>query len=111
MERVPIKPPIVVTEGGDTDVFESIRDAELYLEPIDVGDGKLVAYDSEGRLLRLIPSEPRITIECEEWEPQHAHEVHETLMEFLRSVGLPEEQLTGKSLHELVSASLKYKTK
>ena len=46
-----IKPPIIVDESGDTDVFETIEYAERYLEPIDVEEERFVAFDSTGRLL------------------------------------------------------------
>jgi hypothetical protein len=32
----PLKPPLIVNERGDIDIFESINAAERYLEPDDV---------------------------------------------------------------------------
>ena len=38
-----MKPPIIVTEPGDVEVFKSVRDAELYLEAPEVKEGRLKA--------------------------------------------------------------------
>lgn len=43
-------------------LFRSIDAACRYLEPIDVRNGEYVAYDSWGRGLQLVPSEPVIGI-------------------------------------------------
>ena len=61
-----MKPPIIVYENGDVSVFASVEDAEISLEPPDVESNRYVAYDSEGRLLRLIPTSPRIKIKSAE---------------------------------------------
>jgi competence transcription factor ComK len=53
-----MKPPIIVDEKGPVYIFETLRDAELYLEPIDVKNNRYVAYDSESRWLRLRATEP-----------------------------------------------------
>ncbi len=109
--RPGITPPIIVDEQGTATVFESVEDAERYLEPIDVRNGEYVAYDSEGRLLRLLPTSPRITIENADLEPHHANEVRELLVRLLSYTGVPVEILRSESLQELVARSLEYKTK
>jgi hypothetical protein len=48
-----MKPPIIIDENGDISFFETVKDVELYLEPIDVINGEYVAYDSEGHILQL----------------------------------------------------------
>ena len=109
--RPGITPPIIVDEQGTATVFESVEDAERYLEPIDVRNGEYVAYDSEGRLLRLLPTSPRITIENADLEPHHSKEVRELLVRLLSYTGVPVEILRSESLQELVARSLEYKTK
>lgn len=47
-----MKAPIIVYDG-DVLVFESVKKAEGYLEPIDVERGDFVTYDSESCLLRV----------------------------------------------------------
>jgi hypothetical protein len=106
-----IKPPIIVDEHGTAMVFESIDDAERYLEPIDVSNGEYVAYDSEGRLLKLIATKPQITIQSDDLEPQHQGHVGELLIRLLSHAGVPSDVLERKSLQELVQGSLEYKTR
>lgn len=106
-----MKPPIIVDETGDVAIFESVRAAELYLEPIDVKDDRYVAYDSEGRLLRLVPTEPRITIESAEAIPTHSADVRKALIGVLDYFGTDREWLARASLQELAEKGLEYKTK
>ena len=51
--------------------FESVEDAERYFEPIDVENDEYVAYDSDGRLLRLLARYPRVTVDMAELHPMH----------------------------------------
>ena len=106
-----IKPPIIVDESGDTCVFESLFYAERYLEPIDVEDNVYVAFDSVGRLLRLLPTTPNITIEAAEEVPNHAERVRELLIKFLENCRSTEPNLTSLTLAELAQKSLAYKTR
>lgn len=49
-----IKPPIVIDAQGDLLIFNSLSAALRELSPLDVQNGHYpVAYDSEGRLLRI----------------------------------------------------------
>ena len=109
MQQFPIIPPIIVSERGDPDIFEFVADAERYLEPYDIDI--LVAYDSEGRLLRLLPTEPRITIESTELTPSHAQALRMVLLKFLKNVRHEDSALQSKSTVELIAISLQYKTK
>jgi hypothetical protein len=109
--RPGICPPIIVDERGTATVFESVDYAERYLEPIDVKNGEYIAYDSEGRLLRLIPTSPRITIESAEPEPHHSSEVRSLLIRLLVYTGVPPEILQSEDLQNLVARALEYKTR
>ena len=106
-----IKPPIIVDESGDTDVFDSIEAAAIYLEPIDVEDNIFVAFDSTGRLLRLLPTTPQITIEAAEEVPNHAERLRELLIKFLNDCRSSEPNLSSLTLPELVEKSLAFKTR
>lgn len=106
-----IKPPVIVDETGDTDVFESVEHAEMYLEPIDVEHNRFIAFDSVGRLLRLIPTTPRITIEAAEEVPNHAERLRELLIQFLKNRRVTDSNLSNLSLAELVQKSLAFKTR
>jgi len=101
--------PIFVCENGDVAIFASVADAQMSLEQTDVENNIYVAYDSEGRLLRLFPTSPRITIKRAEEEPTHAEELHSILFEFLLHVGEPASDLKQASLQEIVNRALKYK--
>ncbi len=104
-----IKPPIIVDAHGDPIILGSVEDAEAHLEAIDVENDEYVAYDSEGRILRLIPTSPRITIESAEQEPQHAEELRAVLVSLLTYTGESADWLKQASLQELVDRALEYK--
>lgn len=109
MQRGLITPPIIVDESGDIDVFETIEGAEMYLEAVDVKNQRFVAYDSEGRLLRLLPTMPKVTIEAAEGAPTHSEDARQVLIKFLTDVGTPKAGLEEESLQELVATSLNFK--
>ena len=105
-----MKAPIIVNEHGDIAVYESVEDAEMDLEAIDVENNEYVAYDSEGRLLRLIPKPlHEVVIVSAEQEPSHADELHAILFRFLMEVGVPADWLKQASLQELVAKALDFK--
>ena len=117
--KVPMKPPIIVNEHGDVEVFTSVEDAEVYLEPIDVRNEEYTAFDSEGRKLslRVIKSKRRglfglipyhvetVKIECEEAEPQHESDLRSLLSDFLIHFDVPETWIAKASLAEMVERS------
>lgn len=105
-----MKPPIVVYEPGDASIFQSVGSAEAYLEPIDVKNNEYVAYDSEGRLLRLSATNFRVTIESAEVEATHILELRRILCDFLAHKGVHQEWLQRASLQELVTKALEYKS-
>lgn len=45
--------PIIISENGDVDVFNSVEAVEMTLEAIDVNQNAYQAYDSKGNLLKL----------------------------------------------------------
>jgi hypothetical protein len=108
--RILIEPPVIVDETGPIYVFESVEDAEIGLEPIDVEDNRYIAFDSAGRLLRLLPTTPRVTIEAAEEVPNHAEQVRELLIEFLENFRSTEPDLSNLTLPELVQKSVAFKT-
>ncbi|HET9492719.1 MAG TPA: hypothetical protein VFR15_00645 [Chloroflexia bacterium] len=71
MESV-IKPPIIVV-CDVVYVFDTLAKAESYIEPVDADD--CTAYDSEGRLLRLLGAEY--------WEQSRAQNKSSTFKEQL----------------------------
>jgi hypothetical protein len=103
-----MKSPIVVDEHGSVLFFKSVKDAEKYLEPIDVRNNEYIAYDSEGRLLQLIATTPQITIKDGELRPLHAEALHQLLIQFFLRLGISEDHLKLASLQELVTRGLEY---
>lgn len=53
VESILMRPPIVLSESGDIEIFKDIDALLRYVEPIDVANGEYVAYDSEGRCIHL----------------------------------------------------------
>jgi hypothetical protein len=114
--------PILVFEGDNVEAFASVKDASLYLEPIDVKNGTYEAYDSSGVQLDLSTAaaarsrhglldylfRPKQT-ECvmirdRERRPPNAHELRRRLITFIsRTEGVAEEELSKYSLDTLVS--------
>ncbi len=113
-----MKPPIIVTEPGDVVVFETVREAEVYLEAPDVKEGRLKAYDSEGRLLSLEQeSEPGlklfgitlivdpgiVKIGREESFTTHKDELKHVLVEYLIATGVDQNSLEGATLENVLA--------
>ncbi len=102
-----VKSPLVVNEQGALLFFESVGDAERYLEAIDVEDGRYSAFDAEGRPLRLTTVDERrsvlfgllkvsskqVNVEAERVEPPQAGALRESLVGFLRRLGVPAAEL------------------
>jgi len=116
-----IRPPILVFGGGDLDIFESVEHAVRYIEWPSIVEQRSVAYDSEGRLLKLeAPGERAsgllgikvysvnkpITIAIAEVEPSHQHEMSQLLREFLGRVGAAQESLESATLDELLRMAI-----
>lgn len=109
--------PIIVDEHGDMSFFESVEHAERKLEAIDVRNEEYVAYDSEGRLLRVTIERGEapiffgldkttvdyVVIESAEDEPSHAPQLRAALVDFLERIGVSLDDPESLSLQELVS--------
>ena len=109
--RITLVPPVILSESGDVDVFDSVGDAERYLEPIDVQVGRFVAFDSEGRLLKLRPTIPRVTIDSAEETPTHVKQLSDLLRRFLAHVGVTDPGLASEPLAKLVERSVAFKVR
>ena len=111
-----MKLPIIVVEPGDIAIFETIADAESYLESPDVLANRYVAYDSEGRLLRLVAVKPnRISegglisvgpVRVFDTESNHVDELRRVLIAFLTRLGELETDLSRLSLGALLEKSI-----
>jgi hypothetical protein len=116
-----MRPPIVVFAGGDVDIFESIEDAVRYIEWPSIVEDRAVAYDSEGRLLKLeAPGERAtgllgvkaysvnkpISITGAEVEPSHQDELGRLLRDFLERVGTARESVANAALGDLLRMAI-----
>src|SRR5215510_8023151 len=81
-------PPIFIVDGLDVGVFESLDDAVLQLEAVDVENGEYSSYDAEGRSLRLMTHGDRVLAQLDEREPSHADELSAVLRDFLKAAGI-----------------------
>ncbi len=105
-----VKAPIFLDNFGDILVFQSVEDAERYIEPIDVAHNEYVGYDSEGRLLQLaVTNKRRVSVEIAESEPRHSDELRRILVRFLARLGESENWLANASLQDLTTKMMKHK--
>ena len=109
-----MKPPIILNDGGDLIFFASVEDVEQCLEVIDVERGAHIAYDSEGRLVKvgvakqrgMFSGTKRVVVQDAESEPTHAAELRDTLVDFFSRAGESQEWLASASLGDLVRRGL-----
>lgn len=95
--------PLIIAEGLDLHLYDSLQEAELYLEPVDVQDGIYVGYDFEGRELLLTVRDDRVEISAAEASPGHQRQLAELLRAALAAVGRPADP--GADFPELVEAA------
>lgn len=112
-----MKPPIIIDENGDISFFETVKDVELYLEPVDVINGEYVAYDSEGHILQLnverkvssnifSPSEA-VVLSPSVTGQKHTSELKRILIDFFGRIGSDKEWLSTASLEKLITEGIK----
>ncbi len=117
-----MKPPIIVSDPGNIDLFESVQEAERYLETPDVDDGQTMVYNSEGRRLSLeVVTEPStkllgIEINCIRTEkirigrheslPVHGNELRQLLIDFLTRVGAAPELFHNTTLEGVLDKAI-----
>lgn len=95
-----INNPIILDENGNLLFFNSKDIAELYIEPEDVKNNEYIAYDSEGRLLKLelieyektgflgLSKSIRVQVNIVSTEdfPNHSNELKRKLTKFLHKI-------------------------
>ena len=94
------KPPIIVNEKGDVELYETIPDAEVALEPIDVENDEFTIFDSDGLVIVPRVAADRIHVELRDSSPQEFEpdQLQATLRRFLSQL---DEELTGASEDEI----------
>ena len=114
-----MKPPVIVVEHGDVNIFKSVQDAERYLEPIDVENSEFQAYDKEGNLLEIHVIEKersslfgKIKTKCVKVvDPgekiNRSEELKKTLIDFFKETGIYEFRDENEQLDRLISKAVK----
>lgn len=101
-------PPIFLVEDLDVGIFISLEDAELQLEPFVVQQGRDVAYDAQGRPLRLETDGSRVRISLVHDEPTHAGDLTAILRQYLKEKNEPLADDPTCDLSSLVEACRKF---
>lgn len=115
-----MNPPIIVVEHGDVTIFESVVKAQLGLEPIDVRNGEYVAYDRDGRLLRLTvmrkekpsffgkeKSIEAVEISYVEEEGDYASDLRKALINLFKRTEVYDQEDESLPLDDLVNKAVK----
>ena len=118
-----MRPPIVIAGDGDLVFYKSELQVQLYAEVQDIEGSSRVAYDSDGRLLKLDIREVqrRHRFLCLRWTDRKmavvvsevrptvdlSGELRSKLMGFLQSAGYSLDELASRSMDELVSLAWK----
>ena len=110
-----MKVPIIIDEYGDIELYASVSDAALDIEPFDVLNREYTVYDSEGSVLQLsvrkvdgiVPYVEKVVIEEPDLTTNRADELREKLEDFFTQVD--EGVFYGKhKLNELVIIGIKF---
>ena len=115
-----MRPPIIVIEHGDVTIFESVAKAQNGLESIDVKNGEYVAYDRDGRLLRLavvqverpsffgkVKSIEGVEISKADDGIDHAIELRKALINFFKKTSIYDREDEELALSDLVNKAAK----
>jgi hypothetical protein len=105
-----ITPPIIINQKGDIELRETISDAELELEPIDVANNEYTVFDSRGLVLVPIICDDRIHVRLVESSPPELRpsELEHILRDLFSDLGeertsIPDHELQQLPLTELVA--------
>ena len=108
-----MKYPIFLVEGGNLEIYYSIDDLEIDLEPWILDDPQITYFDAEGRKITLMVQNKgdlrneRVVFKEIEDQPTHADELKETFIKYLRYATDEPDQFDEASLNELVDAVVK----
>lgn len=88
-----MRPPIIVNEHGDVQVFETVRDVEMALEAIDIRNDEYTAYDADGQLLVLaaVDADEKVRLIGGEHPVDRSRELKTVLSVFLMRTGESDE--------------------
>ncbi len=101
--------PLIINNHGDVQIFETVSDAESYMEAVDIRNQEYVGYDAAGRLL-LIATDGRIgVVRPAEARPSHQEEVRKLLVRLILAARTPMPDASSASLSELVELTRRFR--
>lgn len=108
-----ITEPIFAYDPADLLVFETVRKAERYIEPIDAKDNKY--FDADGQILTVLIEKDfkgiERTIIKESDAPQYDKtELRRIILDTLEYVNYSRQEIENKTFSELIDEILKFKT-
>lgn len=110
-----MKEPIIISDSGDVNIFETRQLAERYIEPIDVHNNEFSYYDSEGKILQAIVvkdskgTEKTVITDSKE-EKFNESKLKQILIDFLEHLNYPRPELEKMKLSLLIREGLRFKT-
>jgi len=107
-EIEPPKPPVFILEGHDVGIFDTVAQAEVQLEAIDVRNGIYEGFDARGRRLNISPEGQRAAIRLAEEAPTDIASLERKLRDYLVHMGETQASGSGVELRELVELSRRY---
>jgi hypothetical protein len=111
--KMPILEPIFIYDPVDLLVFETIWQAERYIEPIDANDG--IYFDAAGQILKVsiekdLKGIARTTIGENDLVQYNKVELQRIIIDTLEYVNYSRTELESKTFAELLTEILKFKT-
>lgn len=103
-----IELPIIVSNNGDAEIFESVVAVQDYLEVADVLDEQYSAYDSKGRILPLLVQNGKVIVQNDDSQRCDADELRRILTRYLTGVKIPTEWLNQATLEQLVERRMAF---
>jgi hypothetical protein len=103
-------PPIIVNEKGDVSLYETVEDAEVALEPIDIENEEYAIFDSEGLVMVPRVANDQIHVELSDSSPRQVEpeQLQTALRRFLSQLdqeltGVTEDEIWRSRLPELIA--------
>jgi len=83
----PAVPVVVVDRGGlDLSILDTVADAELHVEAIDVKNQEYDVFDSGGRLMQFQVEKGVVKLKLVEEKSEHAKQLRHALIAYLKAI-------------------------
>ncbi len=108
LERCFMELPIIISENGASNIYESIEELQSDLEPADVLDQVYTSYDCKGRILFLSVKNGKVSVQDSDTEISDESELRRILIRYLAYVKVSLEWLNQATLAQLVEKRVAY---